>query len=160
MASMRRSALGDLLYRLKYRGDRTALLQIVETVAAFPDTWKPQVGAIVPVPPSNTTRKNQPVLELAKALSEQTGIELCTSCVSKVKSTAQLKDVFDFQKRAQLLADAFSVDKEKTKGRRLLLFDDLYRSGATASAIARLLIGQGDASAVYLLTLTRTRRTL
>jgi len=77
-----------------------------------------------------------------------------------VKSTAQLKDVFDFQKRAQLLADAFSVDKEKTKGRRLLLFDDLYRSGATASAIARLLIGQGDASAVYLLTLTRTRRTL
>jgi predicted amidophosphoribosyltransferase len=154
------SPLGDLLYRLKYRGDRTALLQIVETVAAFLDTWKPRVGAIVPAPPSNTARKNQPVLELAKALSEQTGIELCASCVSKVKSTAQLKDVFDFQKRAQLLADAFSVDKGKTEGRRLLLFDDLYRSGATASAIARLLIGQGGASAVYLLTLTRTRRTL
>lgn len=113
MASVRGSPLGDLPHQLKCRGDRPALHQIVETVAAFWETWKPRVGSIVPAPPSNTSGKNQPVLELAKALSEQAGIESCT-----------------------------------------------YRSGATASAIARLLIGQGGASAVYLLTLTRTRRTL
>jgi predicted amidophosphoribosyltransferase len=38
-----------------------------------------------------------------------------------------------------------------------LLFDDLYRSGATASAITTLLKREGKAKAVRLLTLTRTR---
>lgn len=118
------------------------------------------MDAIVPVPPSNTARKRQPVMDLCTALSERIGIRLCESCLSKVKSTAQLKDVFDFAKRAEILKDAFAVNPEKTRDKRLLLFDDLYRSGATVSTIARLLTGRGDASAVYLLTLTRTRRLL
>jgi len=52
------------------------------------------------------------------------------------------------------------VDRDQTNGRRLLLLDDLYRSGATASAITRLLQEQGAASAVHFLTLTWTRRTV
>jgi predicted amidophosphoribosyltransferase len=47
----------------------------------------------------------------------------------------------------------------RTSGKNLLLFDDLYRSGATVSAITELLKSQGKAKAVYLLTLTETRRT-
>jgi predicted amidophosphoribosyltransferase len=154
-----RSGLGDLLYRLKYGRDRAALQPIIEAVVAFWGTWKPAIDAIVPVPPSNTARKSQPVLEVATALSEQLGIQLCTSCISKVRSTGQLKDVFDFQKREALLKDAFAVDRKLTEGKRLLLFDDLYRSGATVTTITRMLAGEGRAKAVYLLTLTRTRST-
>jgi len=51
-----------------------------------------------PVPPSNTARKNQPVIELATVVSERAGIPLCACCVSKVKGTAQLKDVFEREK--------------------------------------------------------------
>jgi competence protein ComFC len=154
------SPLGDLLYRLKNRGDRTAIEPIAEGALGFLQKWNPKVDAIVPVPPSNTQRKNQPVLEVANVLSAQSGIPLCSFCISKVKSTAQLKDVFDQSKRAAMLADAFSVDRAKTAGKRLLLFDDLFRSGATADTLARLLIGPGGSSAVYLLTLTQTRRNL
>jgi predicted amidophosphoribosyltransferase len=80
------------------------------------------------------------------------------ACVRKVKSTAQLKDVFDFAKRTEILNGAFAVDVAKTTGKRLLLLDDLYRSGATVSAITRLLLTMGAAGAVHLLTLTQTRK--
>jgi predicted amidophosphoribosyltransferase len=155
-----RSPLGDLVYRLKNRGDRSAIEPIVETVVAFLKTWQLKVDAIVPVPPSNTARKSQPVMELATVISERTGIPLCAACVSKVKSTAQLKDIFERPKRDEILADAFAVDRGQTKGKRLLVFDDLYRSGATAGAISKLLAGEGAASSVYLLTLTQTRKKL
>ena len=56
--------------------------------------------------------------------------------------------------RTEILKDAFSVSQHRTNGKRLLLIDDLYRSGATVSAIAQLLTGAGAARAVYLLTLT------
>ena len=155
-----RTPLGDLVFRLKNRGDRDAIEPIVETVTAFLRKWPPKIDAIVPIPPSNIARKRQPVMEVAAVLSERAGLRLCTSCVSKVRSTAQLKDVFEYTKREKILAEAFSVDARLTKNRRLLLFDDLYRSGATAGAITRLLIGKGQAAAVFLLTLTQTRKNL
>jgi predicted amidophosphoribosyltransferase len=65
---------------------------------------------------------------------------------------------FHFAKRAEILKDAFAVDATKTKGKSLLLMDDLYRSGATVSAIAKLLTTAGGAHVVYLLTLTQTRK--
>ena len=156
----KRTPLGDLVFRLKNRGDRDAIDPIVDTVARFLRDWRPKIDAIVPVPPSNTARKRQPVIEVANVLSTRTGIPLFTSCVSKVRSTAQLKDVFERAKRDAILANAFAVDSEQTQGRSLLLFDDLYRSGATAGAITRLLTEEGQASAVYLLTLTQTRKKL
>lgn len=153
-----RSPLGDLLYRLKNAGDQTVIPEIIDTVAAFVKGWGLCVDAIVPVPPSNTRRKHQPVIAVAEALSTTLRVPICEGCVTKVKSTAQLKDVFDYAQRTEILKDAFAVDTEKTEGKRLLLIDDLYRSGATVSAIAQLLTGQGAARAVYLLTLTQTRK--
>jgi len=153
-----RSPLGELLYRLKYRGDETVLAEIVDTVATFLKGWSVGLDAIVPVPPSNTARKRQPVVAIANALGETLGIPVCNGCVTKIKSTAQLKDVFDFAKRSEMLDGAFAVDPAKTTGKRLLLFDDLYRSGATASAIAQQLATVGRARAVYLVTLTQTAK--
>ena len=156
-----RSPLGELVYRLKYRGDKDALREIVDTVADFLLwTWKLRADILVPFPPSNTSRRNQPVMEVAVSLSERCGIPLCDSCITKVKNTAQLKDVFELAKRTELLQDAFAVDRAKTAGKRILLFDDLYRSGATAGTISRLLASEGGAKAVYLLTLTQTRKSL
>jgi predicted amidophosphoribosyltransferase len=153
-----RSPLGELLYRLKNRGDETVIPEIVDAAATFLTGWGVELDAVVPVPPSNTTRKRQPVIAVATALSEVLGVPVCEGCVTKVRSTAQLKDVFDFAKRTETLSGAFAVDVAKTTGKRLLLVDDLYRSGATVSAIARLLLTTGAAGAVYLLTLTQTRK--
>ena len=40
----------------------------------------------------------------------------------------------------------------------ILLFDDLFRSGATLRAITEVLMQQGQAFTVRVLTLTKTRR--
>ena len=156
-----RSALGELLYKLKYRADTADIESIAETVVEFlAKKWTIEVDLIVPVPPSNTARKRQPVLEVAKAISVRTGIALCSSCIQKVRQTQQLKNIYDYEKRASVLQDAFSIDKPRITGKRLLLFDDLFRSGATMNTITERLIEDGGAETVYALTLTRTQRNL
>lgn len=122
------------------------------------EKWKPPTDAIIPVPPSNITRKSQPVIVVATALAERLHVPVCTECLTKTKRTAQLKDVFEYDKRREALKGAFGVSPMLTTGKNLLLFDDLYRSGATVSVITELLKGEGKAKAVYLLTLTETRR--
>ena len=52
------------------------------------------------------------------------------------------------------MTDAFNVAVELTKGKSLLLFDDLHGSGATVGHIVEVLKDPGGAKAVYLLTLT------
>ena len=154
-----RPPVGDLLYRLKYKNDPEALAPLIEAIMAFWKNWTPPVDAIVPVPPSNVARKSQPVIAVASGLAEHLRIPLCTTCLAKTKRTPELKDVFEYDKRMDALNDAFTVQPVRTSGKNLLLFDDLYRSGATVSAITELLKSQGKAKAVYLLTLTETRRT-
>jgi predicted amidophosphoribosyltransferase len=151
-----RSAIGELVYRLKYKQDPAAVEPIVDAAVEFLGRWIPRVEAIVTVPPSNIARRNQPVEELAKRLSQRTGLPVCDACIRKFKTTGQMKD-FEEWRRAEVLADAYAVDAEKIAKRRLLLFDDLFDSGATAHAVTKALLNPGGASAVYLLTLTQTR---
>jgi competence protein ComFC len=156
-----RSELGELLYKLKYRADPSAVDSIAETATEFlKEKWRIEVDLIVPVPPSDRSRKRQPVLEVATAISDRTGIELCLDGVVKVKQTQQLKNVFDFKERVAALEDAFTVEKAKIQGKRVLLFDDLFRSGATMNTISECLITDCGAQVVCALTLTRTRSSL
>jgi competence protein ComFC len=148
-----RSPVGELLYQLKYRNDQKTVPHLVDAVDTFWETWRPAIDAIVPVPPS-VARKDQPVMLIAAALSDRLKIPLCTSCLAKVKQTPQLKDIVEYDKRTEALKDAFVVASGQTKDKTLLLFDDLFGSGATVRAIVGSLKNEGQAKAVYLLTLT------
>lgn len=151
----KRSELGELVFRLKNRSDRTTLDPIADTAAEFVLASGIQFDAVAPVPPSRR-RPFQPVIEIATALGARLAKPVLLSVVSKVKETPELKDVFDFGERQKLLEGAFAVDEKAVKGQRLLLVDDLYRSGATAAIVAKELMGAG-ASAVYFLAMTKTR---
>jgi competence protein ComFC len=152
----KRSELGELLYRLKFRRDQSVIPEIAEVVGTFVESYLPKLDLIVPAPPS-TPRPEQPVILLARAIGEQIGIPVSDDCVWKVRETPQLKNVFDFDERSRLLDGAFELDSSVTKGKMVLLFDDLYRSGATLNAVTALLYDQGGAKDVVVLTLTRTR---
>ena len=149
-----RSPVGELLYQLKYRHDHAAVFPLADAAVTFlGQVWKPPIEAIVTVPPS-VARKEQPVVLVATAVSDRLKIPLCGACVAKVKQTPQLKDIVEYDKRMDTLRGAFAVSAGQTKGKNLLLFDDLHGSGATVRAIAELLKREGQAKAVYLLTLT------
>lgn len=152
-----RPPMGELLYRLKYGNDPAAVDEIVETVIDFLRSWKVEVDCIVPVPPSKE-RKFQPLLAVVEALSKRTKIPLHGECVSKVKATIQLKDEADYMKKVEALNSVLVVDRDLTQGARIFLVDDLYQTGATVDTITRKLIQDGGATAVYLLTLTKSRR--
>jgi predicted amidophosphoribosyltransferase len=149
----KRSPIGELLYRLKYKRDQTTIEPIVEAIVGFLGTQHSPIDAIVPVPPSNV-RTNQPVTLIVAALSKRLQIPVCAECITKTKKTTQLKDLTEYHKRVEALEGAFSVSPEHTQGKSLLLFDDLHGSGVTASEIVKVLKGPGGAKAVYFLTLT------
>lgn len=152
-----RTAIGELLYRLKYSQDREAIDALVEATVKLLGQWKPRVDAIVVVPPSNTRRKTQPVLEVAKGVSKRLDVPLLSKALTKIKDTPELKSVYDFAERAVLLDSAFETDPKALGGKAVLLIDDLYRSGATLSEITKAL-KQGGVTTVFVLCLTKTRR--
>ena len=150
-----RSQLGELIYRLKYKGDKAAIAPAVEALAAFVNDWGIHPDAIVSVPPSKL-RSFQPVHELAVALARTLKMPLNTESLKKTKSTQQMKDVGDYSARVATLETAFARDKG-LEGKTVLLFDDLFQSGATMNVAVRTLKSQGLVKSVYALALTRTR---
>jgi len=145
----------ELVYRLKNRSDRKALAPIAEAAVEFIMGWAPKVDAIVAVPPSRK-RAYQPVVEIAKAIGRLLSVPVDLAAIVKAKDTPELKNVFDFKERTTALQGVFKVNEKAVRGKRILLVDDLYRSGATASIVAKALIASG-ATTVYMLAMTKTR---
>lgn len=156
MFDTKRSDVGELLYHLKYRSDSTVLEELVDAAARFVQSWNPGVTILVPVPPSRT-RPQQPVHLIAEALGRKIGIPVDPSGVARVKEVPELKNVYAYDERLRLLEGAHTVQASVVRGQRVLLFDDLYRSGATMNAITAALYDEGAVADVYALALTKSR---
>lgn len=154
---IKRSEIGELLYRLKYREDKSVLGDIITTASQFIKSTNWPLDLIVSVPPSRKDREFQPVPPLAMGIGRFLGIKAYVDSIVKVEDTPELKGIFDFEERMRILKDAFEIHDPVVAGRSVLLFDDLYRSGATLNAVSRLLKQEGKARNVYVLTLTMTR---
>jgi ATP-dependent DNA helicase RecQ len=153
-ADWSRSSVGELAYRLKYQGDSTALQPLVEQALALcaehPELA--DVDAIVPVPPS-TPRAFDPVRALVEALGRQLERPVWPVLV-KTRHTAPQKEMRTLAQKRANVAGAFAVQGE-VRGKRLLILDDLYDSGATLEEVNHVL-RQAGVARLCVLTLTRT----
>jgi len=154
-----RTAVGELLYQLKYRLDRTKIKPLADVAADFLQKRLvfPHLGAIIPVPPSNTDRPFQPVIELALEIGRRVSLPVYTDFIQKIRETEALKGIEDIESRRQQLRGAFKVRDMSLADKYVLLFDDLFRSGETLREITRVLMNEGAVSRVYVLTITKTR---
>lgn len=150
-----RTEIGELLFRLKTQADQSAAGPIIETVADFLGRHLDKFEVIVPVPPSQS-RTVQPVAILAQGIGQALGVPVL-SCVTTTRPTSQLKNVADPDERQEQVTGLYAVDETQTFGRKILLFDDLFRSGTTLNAITDILMGAGMAQVVRVLTITKTR---
>ncbi|HEX9965534.1 MAG TPA: ComF family protein [Allosphingosinicella sp.] len=90
---------------------------------------------------------NQAAL-IASALARRSGIPVEIDLLKRTRATPPLKGL-GRRERAMAVRGAFRVPPEhrpRVKGRRIILVDDVYTSGATASACARTLKRAGAAS--------------
>ena len=149
-----RSGVGDLTYRLKYEGDASVLPALVAQALdlACAHTELAKVDAILPVPPS-TQRPTDPVLSFSQALGQKTGLPVQPWLV-KTRQTQPQKELKTLAQKRANVHGAFGL-KGDVRGKRLLVVDDLFDSGATLDEITRLLRLNG-AAAVKVLTLSRT----
>lgn len=150
-----RSEMGEYLYQLKYQGDHTVIAKIVDLIN-FNFTHL-MLDAIIPIPPSNIQRNCQPVIQIARNLGKKLELPVYEDFLFKSQETSQLKDISDFEERLQILESVFDVKDQSLAGKNVLLFDDLYRSGATLNAATQILYEKGNICSVYVLTLTKTR---
>src|ERR1700690_2082984 len=143
-----RSQLGQLVYRLKYKGDKTVIPPVVEATVAFVKSWGVHPDVIVPMPPSKSQRNFQPVVEVAGHLAELLGVPLNTTSLNKTSPTQQMKDIGDLTARTAAL-EAVMTSDTALEGKAVLLFDDLFQSGASMNVSARALKQQGLVRTVY-----------
>ncbi|WNJ98392.1 ComF family protein [Thalassospiraceae bacterium LMO-JJ14] len=149
-----RSEMGELLYQLKYKGNKSAVAGIIKLLSRI--NGIETFDAIVPVP-SSAQRAIQPVDEIAKALGISRGVKVLMGCLSK-KAGPELKNVDFPEERAALLEDAISLSGDvDLAGKKVLLLDDLFRSGATLEACTKVLRDDAKAGDICALTMTRTR---
>lgn len=148
-----------LVHGLKY-ADRTEL-------APWMARWMVRAGgeligdadAVVPVPLHRRRfliRRFNQSAELGRAVARLTGLPFDPGAVRRVKITRQQVGL-GMREREANVRGAFSVPKEadiRVRGRRILVVDDVYTTGATVSAVARAL-RKGGATKVYVLTFAR-----
>jgi competence protein ComFC len=152
----RRTEVGDLLYRLKYRNDPSALEEIGVVAEKFIRSWRIRFDVIVPAPPTRT-RRVQPLHQIADELSRRFDVPVVKAVSKKATGAAELKDLREFHEREAVLKGALAVNARAITGKRVLLVDDLIRSGATLGAVAAAL-GNAGAAIIFAFALTKTRR--
>jgi len=151
--------VGEAMNQLKYHSDKTKIALLADVASKFMQTRlvTPYLDAIIPVPPSDLTRDMQPVLLLAKEIGKRLRLPVVEGVLVKTRSTAALKDIEDPKARKKELHGVFKVKDKSLAGKKVLLFDDLYRSGATLTEITDVLYNTGKVQNVYVLTITKTR---
>ena len=160
-----RTEIGELVYQAKYRHDQSKIQPIAEIAAKFIKEKfivngycvLPYLDAIIPTPPSDEDRPFQPVSEIAAKIGQILDIPVIPDYLIKVKEIIPLKNLEGEENRREQLHGAFVVQATPKKYRCVLLFDDIYRSGETLTAITDVLDKQSNISRVLVLTLTQTR---
>lgn len=150
-----RSAIGEALYQLKYQGHTASATKLAKAAADFIATKGYPVELDVALPPSKK-RSVQPVALIAEEVAKRLQVPFDSKGLRKVKETPELKSLSDLKGREKALKGAYAP-AESVRGKTVLLFDDLYRAGASMQEAARTLVENGGAKAVYVLALTRTR---
>lgn len=158
-AAVHDGVVRDLVLNLKYR-DRTDLAPMMAGwMLRASDGMVAACDAIVPVPLHRTrlfSRKYNQAAELARHLARLSGKPLLPATLLRTKRTSQQVGL-GARARQDNVRGAFTIPAARAAdvfGRRIVLVDDVYTTGATVSAATRALKKAG-ASDVTVLTFAR-----
>ncbi len=152
-----RSDMGELVYQLKYREDKSAVRKIVDLIVRKYKGLE-TLDAIIPVPSTKKSRTIHPVYEIARELGIRIDVPVFEDVLEKQAGSTELKNVDDPDERKELLKKhMFLINEHNLAGKNVLLVDDIYRSGSTLSVATDILYQQAKVNGVFVLTMTKTR---
>jgi len=153
----KRSPIGQFLYELKYGQHLPVLEKIVELIVndRLFNRFINSIDIILPVPPSNKYRMIQPVQVCSQKIAEKFGKDLRSDILSSTNKD-ELKDI-PTDEKYQKIKEAIKIDEKIGKLKRILIFDDVFDSGSTLSAITNALNEKGYSN-ISIFTLTKTRK--
>jgi len=158
--------LRDLIHLLKFQQVRPAAAvlgrALAETITGLEKTMPVGTIPVVPVP-LYTTKQAQRGFNQAemiargalKHLSRPKRFELCTGVLLRRRDTGSQIGLTSHQRRENLRGGFAVSDPARILKRDILLIDDVYTTGTTASECARVLLRAG-AARVWVATLART----
>lgn len=151
-----RSAMGALVYQLKYRNDISKVKFIIELLLNGFSGWD-YFDYIIPAPFSQQ-RVNQPVVLISQELSNKVNVPFLQALYRDNVAGIPLKNINDRDEKLDLLVKSIKIlNNDLIKGKNILLIDDLFRSGATLTASTDILLKNG-AKSVCVLAMTKTKR--
>lgn len=149
----------DSIHRFKYNREMYYGPHLVAWLLVAATRWIEwhRVGAVVPVPlypRKQRSREFNQAEYLAAALCHELNVPMLSRELRRVKDTVT-QTALDAKGRAANLRDAFAVRHgEVFAGKRLVLVDDVFTTGATMDSCAKVLVGAG-AEDVIALTVAR-----
>ena len=154
-----RTELGEALFKLKYRNDRSQVEPIARAIVDFVlgRSELADIKAVLAVPPSDTRRSFQPVQALAERIGSLINLPAPDDYLFKARTTLPLKSLTGKRSRRLELEGVFDVVDQRFAAMHVLLFDDLFRSGETLKAVTAALLFMGNAAKVSVVTATSTR---
>ena len=149
----------NLVHGLKYR-DRTDLaIMMAEWMLRASEDWVASCDGIIPVPLHRSRlvwRKFNQAAELSRQLSRISGKPLLAATLVRSKRTSQQVGL-GVRAREENVRGAFSIPAARLGdvfGKRIVLVDDVYTTGATVGSATRALKKAGAAD-VTVLTFAR-----
>lgn len=154
-----RTPLGELLYKFKYKRQFWLTSKIARTAVDFLESRgiKSEIDFIVTIPPAKFRLLFQPVKLLGRKIGQILGRPVKTDLLKRKKKIPPLKSMEDKIERAKIVKGLFAAKSGYRSDTTALLFDDLYRSGATLNEAAETLLTAGCVRKIVVLTITKTK---
>lgn len=152
-----RGAIAASVISLKHKPTIATRLQNA-LVSVFLNNYLDKVSLIIPVPLSAKRLKergfNQAAV-IARMIADRSGISVDEHSLIRTVHTPMHRAGMDRKARELTVKGVFSIKRRNLiDGQRILLVDDVFTSGATASSCAKILKRNGAAT-VYVLTIGR-----
>jgi len=138
----------ELLLSFKYGGQTFIGEKIAQVMADRLAIEQLEIDLIVPVPMHKSKQKkrgyNQAEI-IASSLSKKLSLPYSGKLLVRMENTLAMSGLSAFERRVNI-ENVFSMTNraaQKIDGKRILLVDDIYTTGSTASACSRMLMEKG-----------------
>jgi ComF family protein len=145
------------IYRFKYNNKREYAKVYAKEIMLHHGTqiknWK--VDGIIPIPLHKSKMKSRGFNQaevFARELAELLSVPCYNKYILRTKKTLPQKTLNDKQ-RIKNLKNAFKVDKNVVKLRKVILLDDIYTTGVTVDSVTEVL-KQSGVNDVYFITVS------